>query len=107
MQIALENAVDYITVLSQLKEARNKGLRAPVLLMGAFMYSILKSWPLIRISQDIIIPYWRMAKIGQYRMLLKPVQMDSLWLIFLLRRPLHSVKNAQSRSKFPPLCLRA
>ncbi|KAF9558031.1 bifunctional tryptophan synthase TRP1 [Agrocybe pediades] len=34
--VALEHAVDYITVLGQLKEARSKGLKAPVLLMGYY-----------------------------------------------------------------------
>ncbi|KAJ2922999.1 hypothetical protein H1R20_g14096, partial [Candolleomyces eurysporus] len=34
--IALRNDIDYITVLKQLKEARSKGLTAPVLLMGYY-----------------------------------------------------------------------
>ncbi|KDR73575.1 hypothetical protein GALMADRAFT_251317 [Galerina marginata CBS 339.88] len=34
--IAVKNKVDYITVLGQVKEARNKGLKAPILLMGYY-----------------------------------------------------------------------
>ncbi|KAF8211982.1 tryptophan synthetase [Mycena galopus ATCC 62051] len=34
--IALKNDIDYITVLGQLREARSKGLTAPVLLMGYY-----------------------------------------------------------------------
>ncbi|KAJ7047059.1 bifunctional tryptophan synthase TRP1 [Mycena alexandri] len=34
--IALNNDIDYITVLGQLREARSKGLTAPVLLMGYY-----------------------------------------------------------------------
>ncbi|KAJ3567949.1 hypothetical protein NP233_g6028 [Leucocoprinus birnbaumii] len=34
--IALKNNIDYTTVLGQLKEARSKGLTAPVLLMGYY-----------------------------------------------------------------------
>ena len=33
-QIALKNGIDYATVLGQLREARNKGLTVPILLMG-------------------------------------------------------------------------
>lgn len=36
LQIALKNDIDYATVLGQLREARSKGLTAPVLLMGNF-----------------------------------------------------------------------
>lgn len=34
--IALKNGIDYVTVLGQLREARNQGLTAPVLLMGYY-----------------------------------------------------------------------
>ncbi|KAF7440615.1 tryptophan synthetase [Pleurotus ostreatus] len=34
--IALKNDIDYVTVLGQLREARNQGLTAPVLLMGYY-----------------------------------------------------------------------
>ncbi|KAF8891219.1 bifunctional tryptophan synthase TRP1 [Infundibulicybe gibba] len=34
--VALKNNIDYITVLGQLKQARDKGLTAPVLLMGYY-----------------------------------------------------------------------
>ncbi|PPQ64089.1 hypothetical protein CVT24_008906 [Panaeolus cyanescens] len=43
--IALKNDIDYITVLGQLKEARNQGLTAPVLLMGYYN-------PLIAYGED-------------------------------------------------------
>ncbi|KAF9532151.1 bifunctional tryptophan synthase TRP1 [Crepidotus variabilis] len=34
--VALKNNIDYVTVLSQLREARKQGLKAPVLLMGYY-----------------------------------------------------------------------
>jgi tryptophan synthase len=37
-EIALENGIDYTTCLSQVREARAKGLTAPVLLMGTGFY---------------------------------------------------------------------
>lgn len=40
MQIALKNEIDYVTVLGQLREARSKGLTAPVLLMGQYYYLV-------------------------------------------------------------------
>jgi hypothetical protein len=33
-QVALTQDIDYATVLSMLREARSKGLKAPVILMG-------------------------------------------------------------------------
>lgn len=34
VQIALKNDIDYPIILGQLREARSKGLTAPILLMG-------------------------------------------------------------------------
>lgn len=33
-QVALQNGIDYATIIAQIKEARSRGLTAPVLLMG-------------------------------------------------------------------------
>ena len=40
-QVALNNSMNYEIVLSQLREARNKGLTVPVVLMGKWFQLIL------------------------------------------------------------------
>ena len=92
--------MDYTKVLGQLREARNRGLKAPVLLMGAInfrsaiFYLINSNMPL----KVITILCYPTVKTGPYKMLQKLGQMVSSWSIFLPRRPLLSEKSAPRQS---------
>lgn len=39
----MKNDIDYITVLGQVREARSKGLTAPILLMGPRLFTSIRS----------------------------------------------------------------
>lgn len=83
-----------------LREARKKGLKAPVILMGADLQHLHPSlnYAYDNIIQVITTLYWPTEKTKRSKTQQRPVQMDLSWLIFHPKKLLVSVRNASKRS---------
>jgi tryptophan synthase len=99
--VALNNDMDYATVLGLVREARLQGLTAPVLLMG-MSFSRMTIYSPMHL-QDIIIFCWPMEKKKPSRMLTKLVQTGLRWPTFPLKKLSLFERNAERQSEDRPL----